>query len=110
MAAQRYLRTYHYTTSALQDSLYVSGGVALTTRGYGYDLARGTLTSIKLGTAATALTLDSYLQDSVRTFPGSAGSIIRTFGSLHAPVKIRGTVDTTTTERWLGFDALGRIS
>src|ERR1041384_6938255 len=55
MAGQRYLRTYHYTSSGLQDSLYVTGGVNLTTRGYGYDTDRGALTSIKLGTATTTI-------------------------------------------------------
>jgi RHS repeat-associated protein len=111
MAGQRYLRTYHYTSSGLQDSLYVTGGVNLTTRGYGYDTDRGALTSIKLGTATTTIALGGALEDSARTFPGGDRDR-RTFGSLQAPVKLTSSSSTiaATTERWIGYNQTGRIA
>jgi RHS repeat-associated protein len=110
MAGQRYGRIYKYTSGGLQDTLRIIGGASLTTRGYGWDTNRGLLTAIKLGTAQTSITRDAALQDSARAFPGSAGSILRTFGSLRAPVKITSTAAPETSERWIGFDAAGRIS
>jgi RHS repeat-associated protein len=111
MAGQRYLRTYHYTSAAFQDSLYVTGGVNLTTRGYGYDTNRGALTSIKLGTATTTIGLGGALEDATRTFPGGDQDQ-RTFGSLRAPVKLTSTASSIagTTERWIGYDQTGRIA
>ena len=110
MAGQRYLRTYHYTSAGLQDSLYVTGGVNLTTRGYGYDTDRGALTSIKLGTATTTMTLGGALEDATRTFP-SGDQDQRTFGSLQAPVKLTSTSSSIagTIERWIGYDSTGRV-
>lgn len=111
MAGQRYLRTYHYTSSALQDSLYVSGGISLPDRGYAYNTTLGILTGIKLGGATTILEADAALQDSARSFPGTGGTVKRVFGSLRAPVKITGTgAWANSTERWVGFDQSGRIS
>lgn len=109
MAGRRYARHYRYTAAGLQDSLRVTGDAALTTRGYGWDTNRGLLTAIKLGVAQTTLAKGAALQDTALIFPGSAGSIVRTIGSLRAPVKIVGTAAPNLTERWLGFDALGRI-
>src|SRR5262245_58998704 len=90
---------------------YVTGGVTLSTRGFGYDLPRGVLTSLKVGTATTSLQLDAGLNDSARVFPGSGGTVLRTFGNMRAPVKITSTAAYgATIERWIGYNGTGRIA
>ncbi len=113
LAGQRFARTYHYAPARQLDSVYISGpgGTSFTTRGYGYDAARGVLTGIKLGTSLTSFTRDAGLQDSARTFPGSGGTVQRLFGSLQAPVKLYSSAAYgSTIERWIGFDPVGRVA
>jgi RHS repeat-associated protein len=109
LAGQYYRRRYVYTSAGALDSVIPSGAVAFHPRQYVWNLRRGTLTDIKLGTASTGLASNADGFPQVFTLPGGDQVTLR-YTSTHSEADITTSAPyASTVNRYLTFNTGSRI-